>query len=100
MAERGIRRLRLIAALTIAGATGLAGGTLPSVVAEDDTPAIVTTGATAPPCLPGPDGQEVTTDETGLCPVDPTTPTETTPAPPATTSDTTPAPPPPAPADT
>jgi hypothetical protein len=106
MAERGIRRLRLIAALTIAGVTGLAGGTLPSVVAEDDTPPVVTTtGATAPPCEPGPDGQAVTAGEDGLCPVDapppPPTTTETTPEPPppptpTETADTTPAPPPPA----
>jgi hypothetical protein len=102
MAERGIRRIKLIAALTFAGVTGLAGGTLPSVLAEDDTPVIVTTtGATAPPCLPGPDGQVVTTDENGLCPVDPPAPpTDTTPAPPpptettpTQTTDTTPAPP-------
>ena len=42
MAERGIRRLRLIAALTFAGVTGMAGSTLPSVIASDDTPPIVT----------------------------------------------------------
>jgi hypothetical protein len=104
MAERGIRRVRLLAALTIAGVTGLAGGALPSVIADDDTPPIVTTtGATEPPCLPGPDGQAVTTDANGLCPVDPPPPTtqttDTTPPPPPTTTDTTPAPPPP-PADT
>jgi hypothetical protein len=101
MAERGIRRLRLIAALTLAGVTGLAGGALPSVVADDDTPPVVTTtGTTAPPCLPGPDGQVVTTDENGQCPVDPTPPTTTdttSDPPPTTTTDTTPAPPPPPP---
>jgi hypothetical protein len=102
MAERGIRRIRLLAALTIAGVTGLAGGTLPSVLAEDDTPAVVTTtGATAPPCAPGPNGQEVTTDADGLCPIDqPAPPTDTTEQPPPTTTgttDTTPAPPPPSP---
>jgi soluble lytic murein transglycosylase-like protein len=91
MAERGIRRLRLIAALTFAGVTGLAGGTLPAVLANDDTPPIVTTtGATAPPCQPGSDGQVVTVDDTGLCPVDPPPTTETTPTvPPPTTTSTT-----------
>jgi hypothetical protein len=103
MAERGLRRIRLLAALTIAGVTGLAGGALPSVIAEDDTPAVVTTtGATAPPCAPGPDGQEVTTGDDGLCPVDPPAPpTDTTGQPPPTTTgttDTTPAPPPSPPA--
>jgi hypothetical protein len=101
MAERGIRRLRLIAALTFAGVTGLAGGALPSVIADDDAPAITTTtGTTAPPCLPGPDGQVVTTDENGQCPVppDPPTTTDTTPeAPPPTTTETTDATPPPPP---
>jgi hypothetical protein len=109
MAERGIRKVRLIAALTIAGISGLAGGALPNVVASDDTPPIVTTtGATAPPCLPGLDGQEVTTDDTtGLCPVDPPPPpptdTTTDPQPPTTTgtTETRPAPaPPPPPATT
>jgi hypothetical protein len=105
MAERGIRRVRLLAALTIAGVTGLAGGALPNVIADDDSPAIVTTtGATAPPCLPDADGQIVTTTEDGLCPVDPPPPptTDTTPEtqPPPTTTDTTPTPPPPPPAET
>ena len=36
MPERGFRRVRLIAALTLAGVTGLAGGTLPTVVLGDD----------------------------------------------------------------
>src|SRR4051812_35732071 len=103
MAERGIRRVRLLAALTIAGISGLAGRALPSVRAHDDTPPVVTTTeATAPPCLPGPDGQTVTTDANGLCPVDPPPTTDTTPTPPppttTETTDTTPAPPPPAPA--
>ncbi len=40
MPERGFRRVRLIAALTFAGVTGLAGGALPSVVADDDAPVI------------------------------------------------------------
>src|SRR5690349_16914347 len=50
MAERGIRRLRLLAALTIAGVTGLAGGALPNVVASDDAPPIVNTDTTTTSC--------------------------------------------------
>jgi hypothetical protein len=103
MAQRGIRRLRLIAALTFVGVSGLAGGTLPSVIADDDAaPVVTTTGATAPPCEPDPDGQPVTTDDSGMCPVDPPAPptTDTTPAPPPTMPETTPAPAPTPPADT
>ena len=61
MPERGFRRVRLIAALTLAGVTGLAGGTLPTVIAEDDAPAITTT-VDGTPCPDAPlvDGQVVT----------------------------------------
>src|SRR3954452_3264891 len=101
MAERGVQRLRLIGALTIAGVAGLAGGALPIVLADDGSAIVTTTGATEPPCLPGPDGQAVTTDANGLCPVDPpppppteTTPTSERPPPTTATTETTPAPPP------
>jgi hypothetical protein len=96
MAERGIRRVRLLAALTFAGLTGLAGGTLPSVVADDDTPAIVTTDTAGTPCAPADgqatattttDGAETTPADGEQCPDDPPTTTETT--------DATPPPPPP-----
>jgi hypothetical protein len=100
MAERGIRRIRLLAALTIAGVTGLAGGTLPNVIANDDTPAIVNTDTTATQCTTttttdaagsadqgSTSGQTTSTDP---CVADP-------PPPPSTTTDTTQTTPPPAP---
>ena len=105
MAERGIRRVRLLAALTIAGITGLAGGALPSVVAGDDTPPIVTTDTT-PLCTTGSDGQVVTVADPANppadatpCPADPPPTTQTTdstppPPPPTETTDTSPASPP------
>src|SRR4029079_5255673 len=69
MPERGFRRVRLIAALTLAGVTGLAGGTLPTVVAEDDAPAITTTVDGTPcPDAPKVDGQTVTVAAGEECP--------------------------------
>ena len=112
MAERGIRRVRLLAALTLAGVTGLAGGALPSVVADDDSPAIVTTDTSGTQCAPTTDGQVTTSDGTDTtpvdgeqCPDDPPPTTETTdttppPPPPTETTDTTAAPPLPPAADT
>jgi hypothetical protein len=105
MPERGFRRVRLIAALTFAGVTGLAGGTLPVVVADDDAPAITTT-VDGTPCPDAPlvDGQVVTvtageecptTDTTAETPPPPTTTDETPPPPPTTTQETPPPPPPP-----
>ena len=98
MAERGIRRIRLLAALTIAGVTGLAGGTLPNVIASDDTPPIVNTDTTATQCqVPAADpstselAATTTTDgaTTDGCtdppPTTTTGTTETTPTPPPTT---------------
>jgi soluble lytic murein transglycosylase-like protein len=107
MPERGFRRVRLIAALTLAGVTGLAGGTLPTVIAEDDAPAITTT-VDGTPCPDAPlvDGQVVTVPAGQDCPPPPTTTDETPPptttdeTPPPTTTDETPAPPPPPPAAT
>jgi Transglycosylase SLT domain len=106
MAERGIRRIRLLAALTLAGVTGMAGGALPSVIAEDDTPAIVNTDTT-PLCTTDADGHVVTVedqanppDDARPCPDDPPPPTDTgttttdtgeTPPPPPTTTDESPA---------
>jgi hypothetical protein len=87
MAEPGIRRLRLLIALTAAGVAGLAGGTLPATLADDDTPPVVTSC----PDLPLVDGVVVTVPAGEECPT-----TETTPAPPPTT--TTEETPPPAPA--
>jgi soluble lytic murein transglycosylase-like protein len=86
MPERGFRRVRLIAALTFAGMTGVAGGTLPTVVADDDTPAITTT-VTGTPCPDAPlvDGQVVTVPDGEECP--PATTGET---PPPTTGETPP----------
>src|SRR3954470_5390426 len=103
MPERGFRRVRLIAALTLAGATGLAGGTLPTVVAEDDAPAITTT-VDGTPCPDAPlvDGQVVTVPPGEQCPTTtdaPPPPTTTDETPPPTTTDETPAPPPPAATD-
>ncbi|HET8586744.1 MAG TPA: lytic transglycosylase domain-containing protein [Candidatus Limnocylindria bacterium] len=105
MAERGIRRIRLLAALTIAGVTGLAGGTLPNVVANDDTPPIVSTDTTATQCTTtttdaAAADQAVTGDPTtstdqcaGDTPPPTTDTTETTPPPPPPTTQTTDAPP-------
>jgi hypothetical protein len=87
MAERGIRRFRLLAALTVAGVAGLAGGTLPVTLADDDTPPVVTSC----PDLPLVDGQVVTVPVGEECPTTETTPTP----PPTTTTEETPAPPPP-----
>jgi hypothetical protein len=109
MAERGIRRLRLIAALTFAGVTGLAGGTLPTVIANDDAPPIVSTD-TGTTCTTT-DGHTGTTDPaapseqttgTDPCLADPppTQTTDTTPPPPTTETTTDAAPAPPAPANT
>jgi hypothetical protein len=104
MAERGIRRARLIVALTIAGVTGLAGGALPVVVAQDDTPAIVTTDTTPPVCTTDQDGNVITADDPTTvptdavvpCPDDPPATTTTT----TTTGTTDEAPPPPPPTET
>ncbi|MDX6657611.1 MAG: hypothetical protein QOH62_2404 [Solirubrobacteraceae bacterium] len=86
MTEPGIRRLRLLIALTVAGLAGLAGGTLPATLADDDTPPVVTTC----PDLPPVDGQVATVPAGEECP-----PTETTPTPPpTTTTEETPPPPP------
>jgi hypothetical protein len=96
MAERGIRRIRLLAALTIAGVTGLAGGALPNVIAADDTPPIVTTDTTATQCTTtttdgtGSADQGVTGDQASTDPCDATPPPPTT-----TTTETTPTTPPP-----
>jgi hypothetical protein len=105
MAERGIRRLRLIAALTFAGVTGMAGSTLPTVIAADDTPPVVTTTdtTTTPACTtttPTTDTTTSTADDS--CQADPPPPptTDTTPTPPPTVTDTTPAPAPPPPGET
>jgi hypothetical protein len=112
MAERGIRRLRLIAALTFAGVTGMAGSTLPAVIASDDTPPIVSTDTTAGTCPTGTDtATETTTDlqQTSMddCSTPPpaTTTTDTTqtappPQPPAETTATAPSPDPASPATT
>jgi soluble lytic murein transglycosylase-like protein len=109
MPERGFRRVRLIAALTLAGVTGLAGGTLPTVVAEDDAPAITTTVDGTPcPDAPKVDGQTVTVAAGEECPTTDTTdttdttppPTSTDEAPPTTTTDEQAPPPPPPPTTT
>jgi hypothetical protein len=96
MAERGIRRIRLLAALTIAGVTGLAGGALPNVIASDDTPPIVTTDTTATQCAitTAPDGTATQPAVNEGTPTDPCT-GDTPPPPPPTTTDTTPPPAPP-----
>jgi hypothetical protein len=96
MAERGIRRLRLIAALTFAGVTGMAGSTLPTVIADDDTPPIVTTDTTSTQCPIGTDTtaqtttdeQATSTDDCSTPPPPPPDPTDATPppAPPSTQS--------------
>ena len=102
MPERGFRRVRLIAALTLAGVTGLAGGALPTVVADDDTPEITTTvDGIACPDAPLVDGQVMTVPQGEECP---TTTGETPPpttgeTPPPTTTADAPTPPPPAPPD-
>jgi hypothetical protein len=90
MPERGFRRVRLIAALTIAGVTGLAGGALPNVVA-DDTPVITTVAGTPCPDSPLVDGQVVTVTDGEQCPASATDPT-----PPPTTGETPPPTEPPA----
>jgi membrane-bound lytic murein transglycosylase B len=96
MAERGIRRLRLIAALTFAGVTGMAGSTLPTVIADDDTPPIVTTDTTSTQCPIGTDTTaQTTTDEQAT-----STDDCSTPPPPDPTTGTTDATPPPAPPST
>ena len=98
MPEHGFRRLRVIAALTFAGVTGLAGGALPSVIA-DDAPVITTTVAGTPcPDSPLVDGQVVTVTDGEECPppatTDQTPPPPTDERPPPTTGET---PPPPRP---
>jgi hypothetical protein len=101
MAEHGIRRLRLIAALTFAGVSGMAGSTLPTVIASDDAPPIVTTDTSGTPACDT--TTTTTTDATtetttapsdGSCPTDP--PPDTTPTTPSPTTDSAPAPAPPA----
>jgi hypothetical protein len=89
MPERGFRRVRLLAALTLLGVTGLAGGTLPAVLAEDDAP-VITTTVLGTPCPDSPlvDGQIVTVADGEQCPATGTT--ETTPPP--TTGETPPPP--------
>ncbi|HET8538094.1 MAG TPA: lytic transglycosylase domain-containing protein [Solirubrobacteraceae bacterium] len=105
MAQRGIRRLRLLAALTIAGAAGLAGGALPNVVASDDTPPVVSTDTTATQCTATGATDPTVTDQqgtsTGDCPQTPpptTDTTDTAPPPPPTTDTTQTTDAPPAPA--
>jgi hypothetical protein len=93
MAQCGIRRLRLLAALTIAGAAGLAGGALPNVVASDDTPPVVSTDTTATQCATTGVTDPTVTDQqgttTGDCPQAPPPTTDTTDTDPPPTTDTT-----------
>ena len=91
MPERGFRRVRLIAALTFAGMTGLAGGALPAVIADDDAP-VITTTVPGTPCPDSPlvDGQVVTVADGEECPpagtTDETPPPTTVETPPPTTT--------------
>jgi hypothetical protein len=97
MLERGIRRVRLIAALTLVGVTGLAGGTLPTVLAEDDAPTITTADGTPCPDSPLVDGKVVTVPDGEDCPTttadETPPPTTTDETPPTTTTSETPPPP-------
>jgi hypothetical protein len=95
VAERGIRRARLLVALTIASVTGLVGGAIPAVVAQDDPPAIVPTDTT-PVCTTDADGKVIVAEDPTTVPADQVVPCpEPLPPTTGTTTDEAPAPPPP-----